>query len=81
MYKMQEFKFETSRKGKEVYKELRELQEEERKAYLNKMTKKELLEYYKLNDEDIEDIKRFKKPDMIKAVIQQFNNRIFWENY
>ena len=69
-------------KGKEVFKELRELTTDKDKIdFLNKMTKKSLIEYLKDNNYYEREQDKYKKDKLIKIIINQFNNMIFWENF
>ena len=69
-------------RGKEVFKELREFTtDKDRIDFLNKMTKKSLIEYLKDNDRYESGQERCRKDKLIKIIINQFNNMIFWENF
>ena len=69
-------------RGKEVFKELRELiTDKDKMNFLNKMTKKSLIEYLKDNNYYEREQDKYKKDKLIKIIINQFNNMIFWENF
>ena len=69
-------------RGKEVFKELREFTtDKDRIDFLNKMTKKSLIEYLKDNNYYEKEQDKYKKDKLIKIIINQFNNMIFWENF
>lgn len=69
-------------RGKEVFKELRELTtDKDRINFLNKMTKKSLIEYLKDNNYYEKEQDKYKKDKLIKIIINQFNNMIFWDNF
>ena len=69
-------------RGKEVFKELREFTtDKDRIDFLNKMTKKSLIEYIKDNNYYEKEQDKYKKDKLIKIIINQFNNMIFWENF
>ena len=81
-YNSAEYTTNIPNKGKEVFKELRELStDKERTDFLNKMTKKSLIEYLKDNDRYDREQERYRKDKLIKIIINQFNNMIFWENF
>ena len=81
-YNSAEYTINTPNKGKEVFKELRELStDKERTDFLNKMTKKSLIEYLKDNDRYDREQERYRKDKLIKIIINQFNNMIFWESF
>ena len=69
-------------RGKEVFKELRELTTDKNRIdFLNKMTKKSLVEYLKDNNYYEKEQDKYKKDKLIKIIINQFNNMIFWDNF
>ena len=69
-------------RGKEVFKELREFTtDKDRIDFLNKMTKNSLIEYLKDNNYYEKEQDKYKKDKLIKIIINQFNNMIFWENF
>ena len=69
-------------RGKEVFKELRKLTTDKNRIdFLNKMTKKSLIEYLKDNNYYEKEQDKYKKDKLIKIIINQFNNMIFWENF
>ena len=69
-------------KGNEVFKELRGLStDKERVDFLNKMTKRSLIEYLKDNDRYESGQEKNRKDKLINIIINQFNNMIFWENF
>ena len=69
-------------RGKEVFKELREFTiDKDRIDFLNKMTKNSLIEYLKDNNYYEKEQNKYKKDKLIKIIINQFNNMIFWENF
>lgn len=77
-----EYTINITNKGKEVFKELRELTTDKDKIdFLNKMTKKSLIEYLKDNNYYEREQDKYKKDKLIKIIINQFNNMIFWENF
>ena len=77
-----EYTINITNKGKEVFKELRELTtDKDRTDFLNKMTKKSLIEYLKDNNYYEKEQDKYKKDKLIKIIINQFNNMIFWENF
>ena len=81
-YNSAEYTTNIPNKGKEVFKELRELStDKERTDFLNKMTKKSLIEYLKDNNYYEKEQDKYKKDKLIKIIINQFNNMIFWENF
>ena len=81
-YNSAEYTINTPNKGKEVFKELRELStDKERTDFLNKMTKRSLIEYLKDNDRYDREQERYRKDNLIKIIINQFKNVIFWENF
>ena len=81
-YNSVEYTIEVPNKGNEVFKELRELTtDKERTDFLSKMTKKRLIEYLKDNNYYDKEQEKYKKDKLIKIIIQQFNNMIFWENF
>ena len=81
-YNSAEYTTNIPNKGKEVFKELRELStDKERTDFLNKMTKKSLIEYLKDNDRYDREQERYRKDKLIKIIINQFNNMIFWESF
>ena len=45
------------------------------------MTKKSLIEYLKDNNYYEKEQDKYKKDKLIKIIINQFNNMIFWENF
>ena len=81
-YNSAEYTTNIPNKGREVFKELRGLStDKERIDFLNKMTKRSLIEYLKDNDRYESGQERHKKDNLIKIIINQFNNLIFWENF
>ena len=81
-YNSAEYNINIPNKGKEVFKELRELStDKERTDFLNKMTKKSLIEYLKDNNRYEREHERYRKDKLIKIIIDQFNNVIFWESF
>ena len=81
-YNSAEYTTNIPNKGKEVFKELRELStDKERTDFLNKMTKKSLIEYLKDNNCYESGQEKNRKDNLIKIIINQFNNMIFWENF
>ena len=77
-----EYTIDIPNKGKEVFKELREFTtDKDRIDFLNKMTKKSLIEYLKDNNYYEKEQDKYKKDKLIKIIINQFNNMIFWENF
>ena len=81
-YNSAEYTTNIPNKGKEVFKELRELStDKERTDFLNKMTKKSLIEYLKDNDRYEKEQERYRKDKLINIIINQFNNMIFWESF
>ena len=77
-----EYTINITNKGKEVFKELKELTTDKDKIdFLNKMTKKSLIEYLKDNNYYEKEQDKYKKDKLIKIIINQFNNMIFWENF
>lgn len=69
-------------RGKEVFKELREFTiDKDRIDFLNKMTKKSLIKYLKDNNYYEKEQNKYKKDKLIKIIINQFNNMIFWDNF
>ena len=69
-------------RGKEVFKELREFTiDKDRIDFLNKMTKNSLIEYLKDNNYYEKEQNKYKKDKLIKIIINQFNNMIFWDNF
>ena len=81
-YNSAEYIIKVPNKGKEVFKELRELStDKDRTDFLNKMTKKSLLEYLKDNNYYEKEQEKYRKDKLIKIIIQQFNNMIFWESF
>ena len=81
-YNSAEYTTNIPNKGKEVFKELRELStDKERTDFLNKMTKKSLIEYLKDNNRYEREQERYRKDKLIKIIIDQFNNVIFWESF
>ena len=81
-YNSAEYTIKVPNKGNEVFKELRELTtDKERTDFLSKMTKKRLIEYVKDNNYYDKEQEKYKKDKLIKIIIQQFNNMIFWENF
>ena len=81
-YNSAEYTTNIPNKGKEAFKELRALStDKERTDFLNKMTKRSLIEYLKDNDRYESGQERYKKDKLIKIIINQFNNVIFWENF
>ena len=81
-YNSAEYTINIPNRGKEVFKELRELStDKERTDFLNKMTKRSLIEYLKDNNRYENGQERYKKDKLINIIINQFNNVIFWENF
>ena len=81
-YNSAEYTTNIPNKGKEVFKELRELStDKERTDYLNKMTKRSLIQYLKDNNRYESEQERYKKDKLVKIIINQFNNMIFWESF
>ena len=81
-YNSAEYTINITNKGKEVFKELRELStDKERTDFLNKMTKRSLIEYLKDNDRYESGQERCRKDKLINIIINQFNNVIFWESF
>ena len=81
-YNSAEYTIKVPNKGNEVFKELRELTtDKDRTDFLNKMTKKRLIEYLKDNDYYTKDQEKYKKDKLINIIINQFNNMIFWESF
>ena len=81
-YNSAEYTTNIPNKGKEVFKELRELStDKERTDFLNKMTKRSLIQYLKDNNRYESEQERYRKDKLIKIIINQFNNMIFWENF
>ena len=81
-YNSAEYNINIPNRGKEVFKELRELTTDKDKMdFLNKMTKKSLIEYLKDNNYYEKEQDKYKKDKLIKIIINQFNNMIFWENF
>ena len=81
-YNSAEYTINTPNKGKEIFKELRGLStDKERVDFLNKMTKRSLIEYLKDNDRYESGQEKNRKDKLIKIIINQFNNMIFWENF
>ena len=81
-YNSAEYNINIPNRGKEVFKELRELTTDKDKMdFLNKMTKKSLIEYLKDNNYYEREQDKYKKDKLIKIIINQFNNMIFWENF
>ena len=81
-YNSAEYTINISNRGREVFKELRELTTDKDKIdFLNKMTKKSLIEYLKDNNYYEKEQDKYKKDKLIKIIINQFNNMIFWENF
>ena len=81
-YSAGEYNINIPNKGKEVFKEVRELStDKERTDFLNKMTKKSLIEYLKDNNRYEREQERYRKDKLIKIIINQFNNVIFWESF
>ena len=81
-YNSAEYTINIPNKGKEVFKELRGLStDKERTDFLNKMTKKSLIEYLKDNDRYESGQEKNRKDKLINIIINQFNNMIFWENF
>ena len=77
-----EYTINITNKGKEVFKELREFTtDKDRIDFLNKMTKKSLIEYLKDNNYYEKEQNKYKKDKLIKIIINQFNNMIFWDNF
>ena len=77
-----EYTIDIPNKGKEVFKELREFTtDKDRIDFLNKMTKKSLIEYLKDNNYYEKEQDKYKKDKLIKIIINQFNNMIFWEKF
>ena len=77
-----EYTIDIPNRGKEVFKELRELiTDKDKMDFLNKMTKKSLIEYLKDNNYYEREQDKYKKDKLIKIIINQFNNMIFWENF
>ena len=81
-YNSAEYTINTPNKGREIFKELRGLStDKERVDFLNKMTKRSLIEYLKNNDRYDREQERYRKDKLIKIIINQFNNMIFWESF
>ena len=81
-YNSAEYTINISNRGREVFKELREFTtDKDRIDFLNKMTKKSLIEYIKDNNYYEKEQDKYKKDKLIKIIINQFNNMIFWENF
>ena len=81
-YNSAEYTMNTPNKGKEIFKELRGLStDKERVDFLNKMTKKSLIEYLKDNNRYESGQEKNRKDKLINIIINQFNNMIFWENF
>ena len=81
-YNSAEYTTNIPNKGREVFKELRGLStDKERADFLNKMTKKSLIEYLKDNDRYESGQEKNRKDKLINIIINQFNNMIFWENF
>ena len=81
-YNSAEYTINTPNKGREIFKELRGLStDKERVDFLNKMTKRSLIEYLKDNDRYESGQEKNRKDKLIKIIINQFNNMIFWENF
>ena len=81
-YNSAEYTTNIPNKGKEVFKELRELStDKERTDFLNKMTKRSLIQYLKDNNRYESEQERYRKDKLIKIIINQFNNMIFWESF
>ena len=81
-YNSAEYTMNTPNKGKEIFKELRGIStDKERVDFLNKMTKRSLIEYLKDNDRYESGQEKNRKDKLIKIIINQFNNMIFWENF
>ena len=77
-----EYTIDIPNRGKEVFKELREFTtDKDRIDFLNKMTKKSLIEYIKDNNYYEKEQDKYKKDKLIKIIINQFNNMIFRENF
>ena len=77
-----EYTIDIPNRGKEVFKELREFTtDKDRIDFLNKMTKKSLIEYLKDNNYYEKEQDKYKKDKLIKIIINQFNNMIFWEKF
>ena len=81
-YNSAEYTTNIPNKGREVFKELRGLStDKERTDFLNKMTKRSLIEYLKDNDRYESGQEKNRKDKLINIIINQFNNMIFWENF
>ena len=81
-YNSAEYTIKVPNKGKQIFKELRGLStDKERTDFLNKMTKKSLIEYLKDNDRYESGQEKNRKDKIVKIIINQFNNMIFWENF
>ena len=81
-YNSAEYIIKVPNKGNEVFKELRGLStDKERVDFLNKMTKKSLIEYLKDNDRYESGQEGYRKDKLINIIINQFNNIVFWENF
>ena len=81
-YNSAEYTTNIPNKGREVFKELRGLStDKERTDFLNKMTKKSLIEYLKDNNRYESGQEKNRKDKLINIIINQFNNMIFWENF
>ena len=81
-YNSAEYTINIPNRGKEVFKELRELStDKERTDFLNKMTKRSLIQYLKDNNRYESGQEKNRKDKLINIIINQFNNMIFWENF
>ena len=81
-YNSAEYTINIPNKGKEAFKELRALStDKERTDFFFFLTKRSLIEYLKDNDRYESGQERCRKDKLIKIIINQFNNVIFWESF